>query len=122
MQHRLGSFSVVVSGPAAGRNAHRRRSEGARVFAGSTPFDLELREGAVRPRMGAYVVSGGLASLGGIILAARIGEGDVGSGSPYPLDAVAAAPVGDAVLAVKPAEHPRHYDRSGLPRHHAQTA
>jgi simple sugar transport system permease protein len=53
-----------------------------------------------RLRLAAYVVSGGLASLGGIILAARIGEGDVGAGSPFLLDAVAAALVGYAVLAV----------------------
>ena len=46
------------------------------------------------------MVSGGLAALGGIILAARIGEGDVGAGSPFLLDAVAAALVGYAVLAV----------------------
>ena len=43
---------------------------------------------------------GGLAALGGIILAARIGEGDVGAGNSYLLDAVAAALVGYAVLAV----------------------
>ncbi|MDA0180526.1 ABC transporter permease [Solirubrobacter phytolaccae] len=53
-----------------------------------------------RVRMIAYIVSGVLASLGGIILAARIGEGDVGAGSPFLLDAVAAALVGYAVLAV----------------------
>jgi simple sugar transport system permease protein len=53
-----------------------------------------------RLRMAAYVVSGGLASLGGIILAARIGEGDVGAGNSFLLDAVAAALVGYAVLAV----------------------
>ena len=53
-----------------------------------------------RVRMLAYIVSGVLASLGGIILAARIGEGDVGAGSPFLLDAVAAALVGYAVLAV----------------------
>jgi simple sugar transport system permease protein len=53
-----------------------------------------------RMRVIAYVVSGGLAALGGIILAARIGEGDVGAGSPFLLDAVAAALVGYAVLAV----------------------
>lgn len=53
-----------------------------------------------RLRIAAYVVSGGLAALGGIILAARIGEGDVGAGSPFLLDAVAAALVGYAVLAV----------------------
>ena len=55
----------------------------------------------------AYVVSGGLAALGGIILAARIGEGDVGAGSPFLLDAVAAALVGYAVLGGQPAERAR---------------
>ena len=50
--------------------------------------------------MAAYMVSGVLASLGGVILAARIGEGDVGAGNSYLLDAVAAALVGYAVLAV----------------------
>jgi simple sugar transport system permease protein len=70
---------------AIGGNAEAARLAGVRVD---------------RLRIAAYVVSGGLASLGGIILAARIGEGDVGAGSPFLLDAVAAALVGYAVLAV----------------------
>jgi simple sugar transport system permease protein len=70
---------------AIGGNAEAARLAGVRVD---------------RLRMTAYIVSGVLASLGGIILAARIGEGDVGAGNSYLLDAVAAALVGYAVLAV----------------------
>jgi simple sugar transport system permease protein len=70
---------------AIGGNAEAARLAGVRVD---------------RLRMAAYMVSGVLASLGGIILAARIGEGDVGAGNSYLLDAVAAALVGYAVLAV----------------------
>lgn len=70
---------------AIGGNAEAARLAGVRVE---------------RLRVAAYVASGTLAALGGIILAARIGEGDVGAGSPFLLDAVAAALVGYAVLAV----------------------
>ena len=70
---------------AIGGNAEAARLAGVRVD---------------RLRMAAYIVSGVLASLGGIILAARIGEGDVGAGNSYLLDAVAAALVWYAVLAV----------------------
>ncbi len=48
----------------------------------------------------AYLVSGLLSALGGIILAARIGQGDVGAGNSFLLDAVAATLIGFAVLAV----------------------
>ena len=51
----------------------------------------------------AYVISGTLASFGGVLLAARLGRGDVASGSNLLLDAVAAALIGFAVLgASKP--------------------
>jgi simple sugar transport system permease protein len=51
----------------------------------------------------AYVISGTLASVGGILLAARLGRGDVASGNNLLLDAVAAALIGYAVLgASKP--------------------
>ncbi|MDX7950323.1 ABC transporter permease [Lichenihabitans sp. Uapishka_5] len=46
----------------------------------------------------AYLVSGGLAALGGIAVAARVGRGDVSSGASLLLDAVAAALIGFAVL------------------------
>ncbi|TKW64906.1 MAG: ABC transporter permease [Paracoccus denitrificans] len=56
-----------------------------------------------RYRVLAYVISGTLASFGGILLAARLGRGDVASGNNLLLDAVAAALIGFAVLgAAKP--------------------
>ncbi len=54
-----------------------------------------------RYKIVAYVISGTIASIGGILLAARIGRGDVTSGNGLLLDAVAAALIGFAVLGVK---------------------
>jgi simple sugar transport system permease protein len=51
-----------------------------------------------RVRVLAYVISGVLASVGGIVLAARLGRGDVGAGDPFLLESVAAALIGYAVL------------------------
>lgn len=48
----------------------------------------------------AYVLSGTLAALGGIIIAARVGRGDVSTGGSLLMDAVAAALIGFAVLGV----------------------
>jgi simple sugar transport system permease protein len=54
-------------------------------------------------RVLAYMISGVLASVGGILLSARLGRGDVASGNNLLLDAVAAALIGFAVLgAAKP--------------------
>lgn len=51
----------------------------------------------------AYVISAEFASIGGILLAARLGRGDIASGNNLLLDAVAAALIGFAVLgAAKP--------------------
>ena len=51
----------------------------------------------------AYVFSGVLASVGGILLSARLGRGDIASGNNLLLDSVAAALIGFAVLgAAKP--------------------
>jgi len=51
----------------------------------------------------AYIISGVFASIGGILLAARLGRGDIASGNNLLLDAVAAALIGFAVLgAAKP--------------------
>lgn len=51
----------------------------------------------------AYMISGTLASVGGMLLAARLGRGDIASGTNLLLDAVAAALIGFAVLgAAKP--------------------
>lgn len=46
----------------------------------------------------AYVVSGTLAAIGGILLSARLGRGDVGAGGSLLLETVAAALIGFAVL------------------------
>jgi len=46
----------------------------------------------------AYMISGVLASIGGILLAARLGRGDLASGNNLLLDSVAAALIGFAVL------------------------
>ncbi|WP_421594585.1 ABC transporter permease [Shinella sp. M27] len=49
-------------------------------------------------RFTAYVISSVLAALGGILLAARLGRGDVSAGNSLMLDAVAASLIGYAVL------------------------
>lgn len=49
----------------------------------------------------AYVISGALASLGGIVIAARVGRGDVSSGGSLLMDSVAAALIGFAVLNLR---------------------
>lgn len=56
---------------------------------------------AARYRVAAYVASGTIASLGGLLIAARVGRGDVSAGHSLLLDAVAAALVGYAVWGVK---------------------
>lgn len=54
-------------------------------------------------RIWAYVISGVFSAIGGILLAARLGRGDIASGNNLLLDAVAAALIGFAVLgAAKP--------------------
>jgi simple sugar transport system permease protein len=55
----------------------------------------------VRLKTLAYVISGTLASLGGIIIAARVGRGDVSSGASLLMDSVAAALIGFAVLSLR---------------------
>ncbi|PWW00032.1 monosaccharide ABC transporter membrane protein (CUT2 family) [Hoeflea marina] len=51
----------------------------------------------------AYVISGVLASIAGMLLSARLGRGDIASGTNLLLDAVAASLIGFAVLgAAKP--------------------
>jgi simple sugar transport system permease protein len=54
-----------------------------------------------RYRIMAYVLSGTISSFGGILLAARVGRGDVSSGGGLLLDAVGAALIGYAVLGAK---------------------
>lgn len=56
-----------------------------------------------RYKIMAYMISGTLAAVGGMLLAARLGRGDIASGTNLLLDAVAAALIGFAVLgAAKP--------------------
>ncbi|MBO6827367.1 MAG: ABC transporter permease [Sneathiella sp.] len=54
-----------------------------------------------RYRIMAYVLSGLIASFGGVLLAARVGRGDVSSGAGLLLDAVGAALIGFAVLGAR---------------------
>ncbi|GAA0358254.1 ABC transporter permease [Microbispora corallina] len=68
---------------AIGGNAEAARLAGIRV---------------ARYRAAAYAVSGLCAAVGGILLSARLGRGDVGAGDPYLLQSVAAALIGFAVL------------------------
>lgn len=71
---------------AIGSNAQAARLVGAKV-------DLY--------RIMAYVLSGTTAGLGGLVLAARVGRGDVQSGGDLLLDAIGAALIGFAVLGVR---------------------
>lgn len=48
-----------------------------------------------------YVISATLASIGGIVVAARVGRGDVSSGSSLMMDAVAASLIGFTVLGLR---------------------
>jgi simple sugar transport system permease protein len=54
-----------------------------------------------RIRTAAYVLSGFLAALGGIVLASRVGSGAVKAGEAYLLDSVAASYFGFAVLSAR---------------------
>jgi simple sugar transport system permease protein len=54
--------------------------------------------GVGRSRATAYLVSGILAALGGVVLASQVGRGDVNAGGAYLLDAVAAALIGLAAF------------------------
>ncbi|WP_086005954.1 ABC transporter permease [Nitratireductor pacificus] len=71
---------------------------------GSNERAAEFAGAPVRAyRIWAYVISGVFAAIGGILLAARLGRGDIASGNNLLLDAVAAALIGFAVLgAAKP--------------------
>jgi simple sugar transport system permease protein len=51
-----------------------------------------------RYRTAAYVISGALASVAGLVLAARVGQGDVTAGNSLLLDSIAVALVGVSVL------------------------
>jgi simple sugar transport system permease protein len=49
----------------------------------------------------AYAISATLAAFGGVVVAARVGRGDVSSGASLMLDSVAASLIGFAVLAAR---------------------
>jgi len=55
----------------------------------------------VRLRVLAYAISGFLAALGGVLLAARVGRGDITTGGSLLQDSFAAALIGFAVLNVR---------------------
>lgn len=71
---------------------------------GSNERAAELAGAPVKAyKISAYIISGVFASVGGILLAARLGRGDIASGNNLLLDSVAAALIGFAVLgAAKP--------------------
>ena len=56
-----------------------------------------------RYRLAAYLISGGLAAIAGMMLAARSNRGDVNVGDPFLLQAVSASLVGYAVLGANKA-------------------
>ncbi len=51
-------------------------------------------------RLLAYIFSGFIAALGGLVLGARLGSGEVDAGATYLMDAVAAAFIGFSVLGI----------------------
>lgn len=53
-----------------------------------------------RYKLLAYVLSGFIAALGGLVLGARLGSGEVNAGGSYLMDAVAAAYIGYSVLGI----------------------
>jgi simple sugar transport system permease protein len=55
----------------------------------------------IRLKTLAYIISSTLAALGGIVIAARVGRGDVSSGGSLLMDSVAAALIGFAVLNLR---------------------
>ena len=77
------------------------RTRWGRVFyaVGGNETAAHLAGAPVRAyRLAAYVISGTLAALGGVFVAARVGRGDVFAGSSLLLDSVAASLIGFAVL------------------------
>lgn len=68
---------------------------------GSNPEAARLAGARVgRYKAFAYILSGVFASIAGLILASRIGQGDISAGNSLLLDAVAVALVGTSVLGV----------------------
>jgi simple sugar transport system permease protein len=79
----------------------RTRWGRALAAVGSNPEAARLAGVRVRAyRAAAYIGCGVLASIAGLVLAARIGQGDVSAGNSLLLDAVAVALVGVSVLGI----------------------
>ncbi len=79
----------------------RTRWGRALAAVGSNPEAARLAGIPVRAyRAAAYIGCGILASIAGLVLAARIGQGDVSAGNSLLLDAVAVALVGVSVLGI----------------------
>jgi len=79
----------------------RTRWGRALAAVGSNPQAARLAGVRVRAyRAAAYIGCGVLASIAGLLLAARIGQGDVTAGNSLLLDAVAVALVGVSVLGI----------------------
>lgn len=79
----------------------RTRWGRALAAVGSNPEAARLAGIRVRAyRAAAYIGCGVLASVAGLVLAARIGQGDVSAGNSLLLDAVAVALVGVSVLGI----------------------
>lgn len=79
----------------------RTRWGRALAAVGSNPQAARLAGVRVRVyRAAAYIGCGVLASISGLLLAARIGQGDVSAGNSLLLDAVAVALVGVSVLGI----------------------
>ncbi|MTI62102.1 MAG: ABC transporter permease [Firmicutes bacterium] len=53
-----------------------------------------------RYKLIAYMMSGFIAALGGLVLGARLGSGEVDAGGPYLMDSVAAAFIGFSVFGI----------------------
>ena len=71
---------------------------------GSNPEAARLAGARVgRYKAAAYMISGVYASIAGLILASRIGQGDISAGNSILLDAVAVALVGTSVLGANKA-------------------
>lgn len=79
-----------------------RTKYGRMMYAiGANPEAARLAGVRVRwYRAAAYMISGVFASIGGLILSSRIGQGDISAGNSLLLDAVAVALVGTSVLGI----------------------
>ncbi len=92
---------VLAAAYLAGWAALRYTRFGRHVYAVGDDADAArlLGLGVERVVVGAYALSGALAGLAGVVLAARLGAGQPVAGAGWELDAVAAVVVGGTLLA-----------------------